>query len=378
MSVTYVNDGDLATPENVNAWLNRAAGEVFNVKAFDAKGDGSTDDTTAIQAAIDACNSADTGGVVYFPPGTYMVSQLTWPNGVNLVGCGTKKNAGSAIVGSNLKQISGTNDDMIVSASAIDGSWMESASIRYMRFTGAPGATAGSGLKMNARTGEAWRLESTWFEDFAEHGVELARGFQPMYIEDIHLYRNGGSGLYITREATDLMQSGLINMISGDSNKDALLRVVLGDNSGTTGSGLTVLNLKSEVGVAGTQQNSVILDNMQGMVVVMIGAQTILTGDATSANSIVQINTSAARLHYMGFSADTGVSFYVDDNVNSQNITAHASKHSGIVGAANVPLFSDGTRGDAGIAGRVIFNTTDGNLNIDDGTNWILPDGTTT
>lgn len=44
--------------------------KVFNVKAYGAVGDGSTDDTAACQAAIDACNTAG-GGVVYFPAGTY-------------------------------------------------------------------------------------------------------------------------------------------------------------------------------------------------------------------------------------------------------------------------------------------------------------------
>jgi len=39
---------------------------------------------------------------------------------------------------------------------------------------------------------------------------------------------------------------------------------------------------------------------------------------------------------------------------------------------------NDAGRGAAGTAGRVIFNTTDGQLNIDDGANWTLPDGTTT
>lgn len=43
-----------------------------------------------------------------------------------------------------------------------------------------------------------------------------------------------------------------------------------------------------------------------------------------------------------------------------------------------VPSKADATRGAAGTAGRIVFNTDDGNLNIDDGTNWILPDGTTT
>lgn len=42
-------------------------------------------------------------------------------------------------------------------------------------------------------------------------------------------------------------------------------------------------------------------------------------------------------------------------------------------------IFTDTTRPTAGAAeGRVIFNSTDGQLNIDDGTNWTLPDGTTT
>jgi hypothetical protein len=41
-------------------------------------------------------------------------------------------------------------------------------------------------------------------------------------------------------------------------------------------------------------------------------------------------------------------------------------------------VFTDATRPTAGVAGRVIYNSTDGNLNIDNGTNWILPNGTVT
>jgi len=40
--------------------------------------------------------------------------------------------------------------------------------------------------------------------------------------------------------------------------------------------------------------------------------------------------------------------------------------------------YTDAQRPAAGTAGRIIFNTDDGQLNIDDGTNWTLPDGTIT
>jgi polygalacturonase len=45
---------------------------LFNVKRYGATGNGTTDDTTAIQAAVTAASVA--GGVVYLPAGTYLVS----------------------------------------------------------------------------------------------------------------------------------------------------------------------------------------------------------------------------------------------------------------------------------------------------------------
>lgn len=45
----------------------------INVKDYGAKGDGSTDDTIAIQNAIDSVSS---GGIIYFPIGTYMLNTV--------------------------------------------------------------------------------------------------------------------------------------------------------------------------------------------------------------------------------------------------------------------------------------------------------------
>ena len=78
----------VATAGNLaNLWA--ASPQVFNVLAYGAKGNGTTDDTSAIQAAITACQN-NGGGVVFFPAGTYFISatlNITTDN-VHLAGAG--------------------------------------------------------------------------------------------------------------------------------------------------------------------------------------------------------------------------------------------------------------------------------------------------
>ena len=71
---------------------------VYNVQDYGAAGDGVASDTAEIQAVL---NAAADGDVVYFPPGTYMVSGLTLStDGVKLLGAGAtlKRNAGSVML----------------------------------------------------------------------------------------------------------------------------------------------------------------------------------------------------------------------------------------------------------------------------------------
>ena len=55
-----------------------------NVRSFGAKGDGATDDTRAFAAAVSAAQVR--GGTVYVPVGTYLVSHVTLPSHVQLLG----------------------------------------------------------------------------------------------------------------------------------------------------------------------------------------------------------------------------------------------------------------------------------------------------
>jgi hypothetical protein len=68
--------------------------KLWDITDFGAKADGTTLCTKAIQKAIDQC-SGDGGGVVYFPPGTYLSGTIYLKDGVTL-----RLDAGSRLLGS--------------------------------------------------------------------------------------------------------------------------------------------------------------------------------------------------------------------------------------------------------------------------------------
>lgn len=71
-NVLYLSGATGATTKRTPA---ARAADIFNVKDFGAKGDGSTDDTAAIQAAVTAMYAgANKSCILYFPPGNYLIT----------------------------------------------------------------------------------------------------------------------------------------------------------------------------------------------------------------------------------------------------------------------------------------------------------------
>lgn len=99
--------------------------------AYGATGNGTTNDSAAIQAAINAANTAG-GGVVYFPPGTYRIgTRLELKSGVSLVGAGREY--------TTLRAMSGLSTAVIV---GLSGAAVTNLAIRGLTINGDYTSTA--------------------------------------------------------------------------------------------------------------------------------------------------------------------------------------------------------------------------------------------
>jgi hypothetical protein len=92
---------------------------IVNVKdvGFGARGDGASDDTLALQTAV---NATPIGGTVFFPPGNYRFSTLLLPRGITLQGAGWSVRANQTFGHSDWRSVS-LNQGSILRSTATSG-----------------------------------------------------------------------------------------------------------------------------------------------------------------------------------------------------------------------------------------------------------------
>lgn len=173
---------------------------VLNVKDYGAKGDGSTDDTAAVQAALNAA-MLDGGSSVYFPPGTYMVSSVgidysgsQWaaqPQAGPPYGFRAPTVFGSATRKSILQQISGSTGNVFNVQGKIG---TESGPSNNNKVTGFRmhdmeiQGTTGGGHGFYMRSAVNCGLRDVWIRSAGKSGVYLARETFQSGVNDEYMY----------------------------------------------------------------------------------------------------------------------------------------------------------------------------------------------
>lgn len=108
-------EADIARSKIAGTALTTGGTGIFNVKDYGAAGDDSTDDTEAIQAAINAAVAV--GGTVLVPPGTYKITDaLAVVGAVTITGTGTIHQVTSGKNGLTI-----TGDDVIINGITLTG-----------------------------------------------------------------------------------------------------------------------------------------------------------------------------------------------------------------------------------------------------------------
>ena len=188
-SLANGSTGHVGLHNNIADMLTLLAGGgvTFNVKntayGGGATGNGSTDDTAAIQAAVTACSNAG-GGIVDFPPGTYLISAaLTVATNVMLRGAG-----------SNVTVISqgSTTADCIAGVSLVnfrmEGIWLQG-----------PASGTGNGINLTETGGASnayIHLTDVTVNTFGGNGIQAEEMIVSRFDRVVSL-SNGGKGFYI-------------------------------------------------------------------------------------------------------------------------------------------------------------------------------------
>lgn len=200
----YLGAGDTVTP---------ISGTFLNAKIWGAVGDGVTDDTSALQAALDGAHALGRG-ILFIPAGTYSISDvgLQCPNNMRLIGEGR----GVTIL---RKKLGLTELNPILREKVVAGVFqpLNDLTIEAIEFYGngdaATPSAKGAGL-LRAYAGANWRIVGCSFHDGKGYGVGLEGAPSQAIVskrgpaldftfDDCHFYSNGKQAYLLGADTDD-------------------------------------------------------------------------------------------------------------------------------------------------------------------------------
>lgn len=294
----------------------------IDVRAYGVTGDGSTNDTTNIATAI----TASAGKTLYFPTGTYSVTDLTIANHMHIIGDGKNRSIIKARTGTT-SVINITASNVVIEGLEIDGNSIakyciyglniDDVTIRgcyVRRFTGSSGA----GINF-AATGAGqthYNIRVLDCEIGAKVGADLQPGIALLgnwalypgtdgqwidcIIDNVRTYDNDG---ILLMAVSDTVVSNCTSLNSKDIGIDAeycsYIRFANNHIENATNSGISFIQYVDH----GIMEGNTVLNCDNGLVVgigstdcSLVGNQ--LIGGAASTASL--INAQGSRIHIVG------------------------------------------------------------------------------
>jgi len=266
-------------------------GERLNVREFGATGSGMTDDTPAIQSAI---NVARTGDAIIFPNGTYLVTGLTVAKRITLMGWGgATLKANNSTRGTTLLAISAAGDEVLVAGLRFAGNDLmrgidvDSAQRIVISNNRFDNHFWGQALRL--RSAHVSRIHSNFFEWEGKQGPDGgpdANGIVSLWQSDrVEVHHNMLVGLNTINDPTRI-QRGIFSQLG--NGVSIVANVLKHQHSSTPQTGTPIAMWAS---ISAPKHGGIIANNhIDGGYGNQIYVKNQMYGVAITANTITNIN----------------------------------------------------------------------------------------